>query len=235
MPVRHQQHRGEKQYELEREAAAPAEQAHQPRDLRDQRMAAVEHRLVQRKIADPEDKDEQYYHLVTFRETFVGRGLPLVGLGAAFVAALVARRPLNDFIEPCAQVVLNTPIPFPAPRPSAVPKLRRNPKFVEEDDMRMQSLALALGAAVLAAPVAARDEAPTVGVHYGDLDLTSEAGQRQLDLRLERAARDVCGVDEKMTGSHLRADHSRVCYREARRTLDQQYAQLVSRKLAAGG
>ena len=101
--------------------------------------------------------------------------------------------------------------------------------------MRMQSLALALGAAVLAAPLAAKDEAPTVGVHYGDLDLTSAEGQRKLDIRLERAARDVCGMDERMTGSHLRADHSRVCYREARRNLDQQYAQLVSRKSATGG
>jgi UrcA family protein len=132
-------------------------------------------------------------------------------------------------------VLLNTRIPSLAPQPSAVPKLRRNPRFVEEDDMRMQSLALALGAAVLAAPVAAKDEAPTVGVHYGDLDLSSPDGQRQLDLRLERAAREVCGMDEKMTGSHLRADHSRVCYREARRNLDQQYAQLVSRKSAEGG
>ena len=101
--------------------------------------------------------------------------------------------------------------------------------------MRMQSLALALAATVLAAPVAAKDEAPTVGVHYGDLDLTSEAGQRQLDLRLERAAREVCGVDQKVTGSHLRSSHARECYREARRNLDQQYAQLVSRKSAAGG
>ena len=101
--------------------------------------------------------------------------------------------------------------------------------------MRMQSLALALAAAVLAVPVAAADEAPSVAVRYGDLDLTSEAGQRQLDLRLERAAREVCGVNEKIVGSHLRSQHSQECYREARRELDQQYAQLVTRKSAAGG
>jgi len=101
--------------------------------------------------------------------------------------------------------------------------------------MRMQSLAVALAAAVLAAPVAAKDEAPTIGIHYGDLDLTSEAGQRELDVRLERAAREVCGVNEKVVGSHLRSRHSRECYREARRSLDQQYAQLVTRKSATGG
>ena len=101
--------------------------------------------------------------------------------------------------------------------------------------MRMQSLALALATAVLAVPAAAADQAPSVAVHYGDLNLTSEDGQRQLDLRLERAAREVCGVNEKATGSHLTSQHSRVCYREARRELDQQYAEVVSRKSAAGG
>jgi UrcA family protein len=106
--------------------------------------------------------------------------------------------------------------------------------FVEEEEMRMQSLALALAAAFVAAPVAAKDEAPTIGVRYGDLDLTSAAGQRQLDLRLERAARDVCGLDEKRVGSLLPSLHSRDCYREARRDLDQQYALLLSRKSAGG-
>ena len=101
--------------------------------------------------------------------------------------------------------------------------------------MKMQSLALALTAVVLAVPAVAADEAPSVGVHYGDLDLTSEAGQRQLDRRLERAAREVCGVDEKTTGTYLRSQHSRECYREARRHLDQQYAEVVSRKSANRG
>jgi UrcA family protein len=99
----------------------------------------------------------------------------------------------------------------------------------------MQSLALALAAAVLAAPVAAKDETPAVAVRYSDLDLTNEAGQRQLDMRLERAARDVCGMNETAVGSRLPAQRSRECYREARRDLDRQYAQLLSRKSVAGG
>jgi UrcA family protein len=101
--------------------------------------------------------------------------------------------------------------------------------------MKMQSLALALAAAVLAVPAMAADEAPSVGVPYGDLDLTSAAGQRQLDLRLERAAREVCGLDVKATGTHLQSQHSRTCYREARRHLDQQYAEAINRKSAARG
>ena len=101
--------------------------------------------------------------------------------------------------------------------------------------MRLQSLALALAAAALAVPAAAaEDEAPTVGVRYSDLDLTSEAGQNELDNRLERAAREVCGMNEKHVGSRIIPQHSRECYREARRELDVQFAQLVSRKSAGG-
>jgi UrcA family protein len=99
----------------------------------------------------------------------------------------------------------------------------------------MHSFALALATMALATPaVAADDQLPSVAVHYGDLDLTSEAGQKRLDSRLERAAREVCSVDEPMVGSRLAPSGSRECYREARRKLDQQFAQLVSRKSAGG-
>ena len=101
--------------------------------------------------------------------------------------------------------------------------------------MRIQSFALALATAVLAVPAAAaEDQPPRVAVHYANLDLTSEAGQKQLDLRLERAAREVCGVDKTVIGTHLRSTHSRECYREARRHLDQEFAQAVTRKSAGG-
>ena len=76
--------------------------------------------------------------------------------------------------------------------------------------MKMHSFALALATVVLAVPAAAaEDQPPRVAVHYDDLDLTSEAGQKQLDLRLERAAREVCGVDKTVIGTHLRSTHSR--------------------------
>lgn len=101
--------------------------------------------------------------------------------------------------------------------------------------MRMQSLAVALVAAALAMPAAAAEEHRTARVHYGDLDLATEAGQRQLDIRLERAARGVCRVNEPVTGSHLYSPNARKCYQEARRDLDRQYAQLVTRRTTAGG
>jgi len=42
-------------------------------------------------------------------------------------------------------------------------------------------------------------------------------------------------VDEKVVGSYMRPRHSRECYLEARRQLNQEFAQLVSRKKMAGG
>ena len=74
MPARDQQQRSKQQDEFESEAAAPAEQVDQPGHVREHRVPALEHRLVQRKIADSEQKDEQYYHSVMKLDTFVGRG-----------------------------------------------------------------------------------------------------------------------------------------------------------------
>jgi UrcA family protein len=56
---------------------------------------------------------------------------------------------------------------------------------------------IALTAAALACaaitPAAARAETLSVAVPFGDLDLTKDAGRRTLDVRLDRAARKVCG------------------------------------------
>lgn len=97
--------------------------------------------------------------------------------------------------------------------------------------MRLHTIALALATVGLTVPaVAAETEPQTVAVRYTDIDLASAEGLKQLDNRLERAARDVCGMDEAQVGSRIPSGHSRDCYRVARRNLDQQLAQLVSRK-----
>ena len=57
--------------------------------------------------------------------------------------------------------------------------------------------ALITAAAIKAVPALAApaEPAPAVSiVHTADLDLASEAGRRQLELRLVRAAREVCGT-----------------------------------------
>ena len=57
--------------------------------------------------------------------------------------------------------------------------------------------ALITAGALKAVPALAETNAPEVAVsvvHTGDLDLTSDAGKRQLDRRLTIAAREVCGT-----------------------------------------
>jgi UrcA family protein len=101
--------------------------------------------------------------------------------------------------------------------------------------MRIQSTILALAAATLAVPAIAADDAGSaVSVRYNDLNLASKAGQEELDRRLERAARSVCGLDAIRTGTRLRSAEARRCYREARATLDKQFASLVSNDARGG-
>jgi UrcA family protein len=51
---------------------------------------------------------------------------------------------------------------------------------------------LAASAALALAPTVGHAETAPVSVHYGDLDLTSAAGQEQLDKRMATAARRTC-------------------------------------------
>ena len=57
--------------------------------------------------------------------------------------------------------------------------------------------AIITAAVIKAVPALAETASPDVAVsvvHTSDLDLTSQAGQRQLDRRLGFAAREVCGT-----------------------------------------
>lgn len=101
--------------------------------------------------------------------------------------------------------------------------------------MRIAPLVAALAAAGLAAPALAEETgADTVRVRYGDLDLGTEAGRKALDFRVEKAARDVCRVDEMIVGTRILPKDRRLCYREARRQLDRQLATLAPRGPAGG-
>ncbi|SFG22992.1 UrcA family protein [Novosphingobium sp. CF614] len=72
-----------------------------------------------------------------------------------------------------------------------------------------------LGLALTATPAFA-GEATKVQVMYKDLDLTTPEGQRKLERRLDMAAREACGYDQRVTGSHLPSAQSQACYKQAR-------------------
>jgi UrcA family protein len=87
----------------------------------------------------------------------------------------------------------------------------------------------ALAAASLTAPALAEDsDVNAASVPYHDLDLTTEAGRKTLDFRVEKAARQVCGIDESRTGTRVVPKDRRDCYREVRRQLDRQLAVLMA-------
>ncbi len=98
-------------------------------------------------------------------------------------------------------------------------------------------MTLTLAATTLAtAPAAMAQErnTQTVGVSYSDLDLTTENGREELDRRIDTAAKDACGMDERPTGSNMASRESRNCYREAKQQLDAHFAQLMQDQQRGG-
>lgn len=94
--------------------------------------------------------------------------------------------------------------------------------------MRIQSTFLGMIALAFAIPATAVGEpAAGVRVQYKDLNLATTAGRDELERRLDRAARSVCGIDDARTGTRLPSDAARRCLRDARTRLDAQFATLV--------
>jgi UrcA family protein len=87
-------------------------------------------------------------------------------------------------------------------------------------------LAVAATIAVFSVPNAAMAQAPkpTQSVKIGDLDLSTEAGQRTLDRRIQRAARAACHLDSVRTGSRIASPSATACYNEALRSTQTQVA-----------
>jgi UrcA family protein len=96
--------------------------------------------------------------------------------------------------------------------------------------MRIASTILALAAAAAATPALSADELEAVRVHYKDLDLATKTGRDELDRRLDRAARSVCGLDEAKTGTRLPSEAARRCLADVRARLDGQFAAVIGRQ-----
>ncbi len=96
--------------------------------------------------------------------------------------------------------------------------------------MKRSALAFAgaIGFLLAAQPVLAE----SVTVTYDDLDLSSEAGQKELDHRIDNAARKVCGLDQKDVGSLIPSREARDCYRDARKQIEKRVATLTQTKTA---
>jgi UrcA family protein len=87
-------------------------------------------------------------------------------------------------------------------------------------------LAVAATMAVFAVPDAAMAQTQKTAetVQISDLDLSTEAGQRTLDRRIDRAARKACQLDSVRTGSRMASPSATACYKEALRKTQTQVA-----------
>lgn len=95
--------------------------------------------------------------------------------------------------------------------------------------MKTPLFALAATMTMLAgAPALAEQMSDDMVVRYADLDLSTEAGQKTLETRIDAAAKKYCGVGEQRTGTRLSSSKAKVCYREAKRLANQQFAAIVS-------
>jgi UrcA family protein len=102
--------------------------------------------------------------------------------------------------------------------------------------MRQYLVALSALAAVAGAPLAAEDFATkeSFTVKYSDLDLNTEKGQKALERRITKAARDFCGVGISDTGSHIDSQSARQCFEQTRSAARAHVARLVEKSELGG-
>ncbi|MCR2834491.1 UrcA family protein [Parerythrobacter lacustris] len=73
------------------------------------------------------------------------------------------------------------------------------------------SIAMAMAVGTIAIPA----HAESLFVSYADLDLTSAAGQKSLETRINVAAKRVCGYHQEVPGSRIRTREAEQCYKQA--------------------
>lgn len=64
-------------------------------------------------------------------------------------------------------------------------------------------------------------------VRYADLDLKTDEGRAELGHRIDRAAREVCGLNETQTGTRIPSRSKVECYANAKRQIEPQFARLI--------
>ncbi len=102
--------------------------------------------------------------------------------------------------------------------------------------MKTYALAAAtIGLAVTAAPAFAGDrDVRTATLEIADINLETPQGQKVLDQRINRAAKDVCRVADIRTGTRLRSPEVRDCYDKARASAKRQVATIIEDRRFGG-
>jgi UrcA family protein len=100
--------------------------------------------------------------------------------------------------------------------------------------MRYTPILAAALAIAAATPAVAATQTSSAAVRYTDLDLSTSAGQEQLDRRIDVAARAACGLDTVRTDTRVPSQSARRCYEEARENVNRQVAELIERDKSRG-
>jgi len=93
---------------------------------------------------------------------------------------------------------------------------------------------LMFAATILPDHASAAEVRRSQAVGIADLDLATSEGQRKLETRIRRVARQVCEVDRLPTGSHIPAPETLECYREALRNARERVAEAVANRAPGG-
>lgn len=93
----------------------------------------------------------------------------------------------------------------------------------------------ALAIMATAAPAMAEsDQTRGMVVQYDDLNLASKKGQKELERRIDRAAREICDTGRIQTGTRLRSNDSAKCYRAAKAMANNHMAKVIEDQRLGG-
>ena len=97
--------------------------------------------------------------------------------------------------------------------------------------MKKSIIAIAsIGALFATAPAYAED----LQIKYNDLNLASAEGQKVLASRIDRAAKEACGLSAQTTGTRVVSRSARKCFNEVKKSASAQMAVLVDEQRLGG-
>jgi UrcA family protein len=94
-------------------------------------------------------------------------------------------------------------------------------------------LSASLGLAAMPASASA-NQSTSISIGIADLNLSGAKGQKELDRRIERAARNVCQASTSRTGTRMPAPGTSECIVAARASARQQVAAMIAAQDKAG-
>ncbi|WP_052768899.1 UrcA family protein [Aurantiacibacter marinus] len=106
-------------------------------------------------------------------------------------------------------------------------------KFLQKSFVMAATLAVS-GLTFTSAVAAAEVQERAASVTYTDLDLSTEEGVAELEDRIDRAARQVCELDDRQVGSRIRDRNARECYEEAKSNFEQRLSGVIREERSEG-